>query len=67
MKVAKGYEVKFMLDSGDVYKFDGFNESVSSLRISYNIYSGLLIEPITLFYLRLLILKPRFSHTPFLT
>lgn len=29
MKVAKGYEVKFMLETGDVYKFDGFNESVS--------------------------------------
>ncbi|KAI6648007.1 FACT complex subunit SSRP1-like [Oopsacas minuta] len=27
MKVAKGYEVKFMLESGDVHKFDGFNES----------------------------------------
>lgn len=29
MRVARGYEVKVMSREGDVYKFNGFQESVS--------------------------------------
>lgn len=33
MEVAKGYELKVMVSSGGVYKFAGFRETVSRLKL----------------------------------